>query len=97
MKHHRVEAKLLQMSELPIETLRGPGRGAVRVLTLADVPRPETKPVTALRHTTQSGAANCRLMVFRLELLVAGFAIHRILVGGKRIGLSCLQRPGGTE
>jgi hypothetical protein len=51
VKHHGVKAHLLELIELPIETLRRAGRGTVWVLTFADVPRTKAKFVAVfLRH-----------------------------------------------
>ncbi len=61
MKHHGVEAKLLELVELPVEGLHGAGGRAVRVLTFADIPGTETELVLMLfchkRAPQSNGAA----------------------------------------
>src|SRR6266496_275120 len=57
MEHHRVEAELLELIELPIERLRRPRRGAVRVLPFAEVPGTETELVFLFCHSCQGTVA----------------------------------------
>ena len=48
MKHHGVEAQLLELLKFPIESLDGAGCGAVGILAFADIPGAETEFVLLL-------------------------------------------------
>ena len=48
MKHHGVEAEFFELSQLPIESLRGASGGAIGVLTFAQIPGAEAEFVFVL-------------------------------------------------
>src|SRR5437660_4252284 len=58
MKHHRVETELLELSQLPIESLRRARCRAIRVLSLAQVPRPKTEFVFLPSHSFKVAQIN---------------------------------------